>query len=115
MARRSGGLTLNQLMTITTVPTPMLGDLLRRLPARFFDRASETFRPVAPAVLTALAHVVEDDGLDDELADAVELVAADPAPELEAWTSTPRGSRVPITSILKMTASRLAQLYAPAA
>ena len=57
------GLTLNQVLKIVEpdIPTDAIGDVLKRLPARFFDQESQLFRPIAPAVLMALDLVAPHD------------------------------------------------------
>ena len=115
----TGGLTLAQVLKVVEpdIPTDALGDVLKRLPARFFDQESQLFRPIAPAVLMALDLVAphDDEGCrcDETVADLVEFVSADPAPESPAWTYLPgNGGVLKITDLIGTVAQRLADLYA---
>jgi hypothetical protein len=109
--RPHGGLTLDEVVRIASheIPSDLIGDVLRRLPARFYSQELELFRPLAPAVMVALAAVDEIE--DDVVADLVEVVALDPAPELPAWVMTPDGERLQISMILQAVARRVAKLY----
>jgi hypothetical protein len=86
--------------------------LLRRLPPKFFDPELQLFRPATAAVLIAMA-MVDDPECDHAVADLVEVVAADPSPELPVWTITPDGQKLQLSAILQTVAGRLAALYAP--
>jgi hypothetical protein len=111
------GLTLNQVVHVVhdLVPTDHLGELLKRLPAKYADVGSGLFRPVAPAVLAALDLIEPCDENDTRLADLVELAAADPCGAPQAWTMLPDGSPLYIGQLLGIVAKRLAALYAPTA
>jgi hypothetical protein len=112
----ASGLTLAQLVRVVgdLVPTDHLGELLRRLPAKYHDPETRMFRPITPAVIAALdvmePYCPEDD---ERLADLVELAAADPDGAPQAWTSLPDGSPLFIGQLLGLVAQRLALLYAP--
>jgi hypothetical protein len=107
------GLTLDQVLAVVQpdIPTDMLGDLLRRLPPKYFDQESKMFRPLAPAILLALDLVDEREGCDERLTDLVETVAYDPSPTLPAWSVLPDGSPFYISKLLDVVAQRLAGLY----
>jgi hypothetical protein len=113
----TAGLTLDQVLAVIApdVPTDTLGDLLRRLPAKYYDRESDRFPPVTPAVLMALSMGVDGDGDDIWVTDLVDFVAADPAPDpkLPAWIDMPDGGTISVARLLAVTAPRLAALYAP--
>jgi hypothetical protein len=75
----TAGLRLSDVLTIIAneIPTDQIAGLLRRLPARFYDPASQLFRPLAPAILLGLSltpDLDDDDGLDNVVADMIELV-----------------------------------------
>jgi hypothetical protein len=112
------GLTLTQLIEVVRneVPTDKLGDLLQRLPKKYFDPTTQLFRPVAAPILMALSLVEpldDDDGLDVAVAEVVEIVGADPSPDpaMPAWTELPGGGTLKITALLNATAQRIADLY----
>jgi hypothetical protein len=113
------GLTLEQLLLTVQhdIPTDALGDLLRRLPAKYNDRELQLFRPITPAILLALDLMDECEGscdCDARLADMIEVVAADPAPDptMPAWANMPDGTPLYISKLLATVAERLAGLYA---
>ena len=112
------GLTLKQLMTVTSdlIPTDRLGDLLQRLPAKYYAPDLQLYRPITPAVLAALDLLEPCDepcGCDERLAGLVELAAADPDGAPHAWTALPDGSPLYVGQLLGIVAQRLAALYAP--
>src|SRR5262245_10159429 len=111
------GLTLDNLVNIigTEIPTNEISGLLRRLPHRFYDSKRQLYRPVAAAVLIGLSLVTDlddDDGLDQTVADLIEVSSLDPDPELESWTRLPCGKVLRVSHLLTGVADRIASLYA---
>ena len=111
----TAGLTVDQLMQVVSdlVPTDRLGDLLRRVPPKYFDPETRLFRPVTPAIVAGLDLVDPDDCCDDRVADLAELASADPDSAPRAWTALPDGSTLHIGQLLGVVAQRLAALYSP--
>jgi hypothetical protein len=113
--RTTGGLTLDELIRVVErhVPTDRVGELLQRLPERFYSKELDRFRPVTPAVLISMSYLDAEDGeiYDDVVASYVELVASDPSPAVDAWTTTPDGVKMPISTILSLVAKNIASLY----
>jgi len=98
------------------IPTEQVGEVLRRLPAKYFDPELKLFRPITPVVLIALSLTAaneDDDTLDLAVANTIEVVAADPDPQAEAWTTLPGGRTLYISRLLTAAAGRIAELYAP--
>jgi hypothetical protein len=109
------GLTVDQLVRVVTdmVPTDQIGDLIKRVPAKYFNQEMQLYRPVTPAILAGLDLVDPEDECDERLADLIELASADPDGAPKAWTALPDGTTLHIGQLLGVVAQRLATLYSP--